>query len=45
MSEYHRGDVVILLAYGGAHLTRRVWEDAGAGVLILPSDIAARRNA
>jgi urocanate hydratase len=34
MSSYQRGDVVILLAYGGAHLTRRVWEDAGAGVLI-----------
>jgi hypothetical protein len=35
MDEYRRGDVVILLAFKGERLTRRVWRDPGGpGVAI-----------
>lgn len=33
-TDYHRGDVVELLAYGQRHLIRRVWRDSGRGVAI-----------
>lgn len=35
MIEYQRGDVVVLLAYKGAHLTRRIWRDSGGSAVAI----------
>jgi hypothetical protein len=35
----HQGDQVLLLAYGGEHIIRRVWLDHGRGVYICSEDV------